>query len=58
VRFWQAATLVTVGQVEQALPIFKEIFAQDENWRKLVPRLVEAKLLPADSAIIDRITAQ
>jgi len=58
VRFWQAATLVTVGQTEKALPIFKEIFAQDENWRVLVPRLVKAELLPGDSTVIDRIMSQ
>ena len=58
IRFWQAVTLVTVGQVDQSLPIFKEVFQQDEAWRVLVPRLVSADLLPNDPEIIAKITAQ
>ena len=58
VRFWQAVTLVTVGEVDRALPVFEDIFAQDERWRVLVPRLVDAELLPDDQEIIDRIVAQ
>ena len=58
VQFWQAATLVSVGEVDRALPIFKEIFAQDSKWRELIPRLVKAELLPDDSAVIERIVKQ
>jgi len=58
IRFWQAVTLVTVGQVDRSLPIFKEVFKADESWRILVPRLVKADLLPDDDKIIARITAQ
>ena len=58
VMFWHAATLVTAGQVERSLPIFKEVFAKDENWRTLVPRLVEVDLLPNDEAIIKKIVSQ
>jgi len=58
IRFWQAVTLVTVGQVDRSLPIFKEVFKADDSWRILVPRLVKAELLPNDDEIIARITAQ
>jgi uncharacterized Ntn-hydrolase superfamily protein len=58
VQFWQAATLVSVGEVDRALPIFKEIFAQNSKWRELIPRLVKAELLPHDSAVIERIMKQ
>jgi len=58
VLFWYAATLVSAGEVESSLPIFKEVFQADETWRTLVPRLVDAELLPADSEIIDKIMAQ
>lgn len=58
VQFWQAATLVSVGEVERALPIFKEIFAKDAKWRELIPRLVKAELLPDDSAMIEQIVSQ
>jgi len=58
ILFWYAATLVTIDQVEKALPVFKDVFAKDEAWRELVPRLVEVDLLPRDEAIIERIVAQ
>jgi uncharacterized Ntn-hydrolase superfamily protein len=58
IRFWQAVTLVTAGQVNQSLPIFKEVFQADESWRILVPRLVKAELLPNDDKIIATIVKQ
>ncbi|MEW5925500.1 MAG: DUF1028 domain-containing protein [Candidatus Zixiibacteriota bacterium] len=58
VLFWYAATLVSAGEVDSSLPIFKQVFQIDESWRELVPRLVKAELLPDDKAIIDRIIKQ
>lgn len=55
VTFWYAVTLVTAGQIDRALPLFKDIFRQDSNWRILVPRLVDADQLPNDPEIIKRI---
>ncbi len=55
ILFWQAATLVEVGELEKALPIFKVVFEADESWRELVPRLVKADLLPDDDTIIKQI---
>jgi uncharacterized Ntn-hydrolase superfamily protein len=56
--FWQAVTLFMAGQEEQALPIFRQVFAREERWRRLVPRLPAAGLLPADPAKIERILGQ
>ena len=58
VRYWQAVTLVSVGETERALPIFKDIFTQDARWRELIPRLVKAELLPDDSSVIELIMSQ
>ncbi|UCG61864.1 MAG: DUF1028 domain-containing protein [Candidatus Zixiibacteriota bacterium] len=58
ILFWHAATLVTAGQVNESLPLFKQVFGVDEHWRVLVPRLVKADLLPDDDDIIDKIMAQ
>ena len=55
--FWQAVTLFAAGQEEKALPIFARVFAADERWRRLVPRLPAAGLLPDDPAKIARIVA-
>lgn len=58
ILYWQAVTLVTAGEVDQALPIFKKVFAKDNNWKVLTPRLVDADLLPDKPEIIDKIMAQ
>jgi uncharacterized Ntn-hydrolase superfamily protein len=58
IMFWYAVTLVTAGEVDRSLPLFKDIFKADPNWRTLVPRLVDADQLPNDPAIIKKIVAQ
>lgn len=58
IPFWRAVTLVGSGKVDDALPIFKRVFALEERWAEVVPRLVEAGLLTDDQAVIDRILAQ
>ncbi len=58
ILFWHAVTLVTAGEVERSLPIFKEVFAADSSWRALVPRLVNSDLLPDDKKLIERIMGQ
>lgn len=58
IQFWHAVTLVTVNQLDRALPIFKKVFAADPAWRDLVPRLADADLLPDDEEIIAKIQAQ
>lgn len=54
--FWHAVALVNAGQLEAALPIFKNVFSQDPRWRTLVPRLAECGQLPKDPALLARIT--
>lgn len=58
ILFWHAQTLVMAGEIERALPIFKEVFKADSSWRTLVPRLVNSDLLPEDEKIISKILAQ
>lgn len=58
IRFWQAATLARLGKVDAALPIFRDVFAREQRWVELVPRLVAAELLPNDPALLDRIRSQ
>ncbi len=53
--FWQAVTLFSVGKEEEALPLFREVFAREERWARLVPRLPAAGLLPEDPKKIERI---
>ena len=53
--FWHGVTLVGIGKVDEALPLFKRAFAQDKSWIELVKRLPKAGQLPNDSAIIRKI---
>ncbi len=53
--FWHAVALVNMKRVEEALPLFKKVFAMDENWRRLTPRLPKAGMLPDDAMLIERI---
>ena len=44
-KYWHAVTLINNGKPEEALPIFKEVFSQDMNWRILTERLPKSGLL-------------
>ena len=56
--YWQAVALASNGQLEKALPIFKEVFAQDPHWVDLTPRLPPVGLLPVDPDVLMRILDQ
>jgi uncharacterized Ntn-hydrolase superfamily protein len=53
--FWHAVALVNIQRVEEALPIFRSVFAMDPNWRTLTPRLVTCGMLPDDPELFQRI---
>ena len=44
-KYWHAVTLVNNGKLEEALPMFKEVFEKDHNWAIMTPRLIDSKLL-------------
>ncbi|HVR98538.1 MAG TPA: DUF1028 domain-containing protein [Thermoanaerobaculia bacterium] len=53
--FWQAVTLFMAGQEDKALPVFRDVFAREERWARLVPRLPASGLLPDDPKKIEKI---
>jgi uncharacterized Ntn-hydrolase superfamily protein len=53
--FWQAVTLFMAGQEDRAMPIFRDVFALEERWARLVPRLPASGLLPDDPKKIEKI---
>ncbi|RMD48783.1 MAG: DUF1028 domain-containing protein [Ignavibacteria bacterium] len=57
-KYWHAVTLVNIGELEKALPLFKEIFSKDQNWKELTPRLLKNNLLNADSLSLKKIMEQ
>lgn len=56
--FWTAVSLAGVNRIEEALPIFKEVFERAPNLRGLVPRLIPAGLLPENEELIEEIIGQ
>lgn len=54
--YWHAVSLVNMGRVDEALPLFARVFKMEPSWRTLTPRLRAAGLLPNDDALIKRIT--
>ena len=57
-KYWTAVSLANTGEVEKALPMFKEIFAIDKNWKELTKRLPPVGLLTVDENKLKKILEQ
>jgi tetratricopeptide (TPR) repeat protein len=60
VQYWAAVTLATSGKLEQALPIFRTVFAADPNWVELTRRLIKPGIIPDNPeghALMEQIVA-
>ncbi len=44
-KYWHAVTLCENGMLEEALPMFAEIFSKNSDWKLLTPRLRNVGLL-------------
>lgn len=58
IAFWSAFTLATKGRVDQAVPMFKKVFAADKNWVEVLKRLPKAGLISDNDsgrALLQRI---
>jgi uncharacterized Ntn-hydrolase superfamily protein len=53
--FWHAVTLANANRVDDALPMFKRVFAADRNWATLIRRLPKSGMLPDDAKLIEKI---
>lgn len=56
--FWHAVALANSGKRDEALPIFKSVFAKEPFWKRLVPRLADVGQLPKDPGLLKAIDAQ
>jgi tetratricopeptide (TPR) repeat protein len=54
-KYWHAVSLANVGRLEEALPLFKEVFQADSNWKTLTPRLVPIGLLEVSDQELQQI---
>jgi uncharacterized Ntn-hydrolase superfamily protein len=55
--FWHAVTLADLGHMDEALPLFRDVFARNADWATLLPRLPKAGLLRDDPEMMHRILA-
>lgn len=55
--YWQAVTLVGNDRLDEALPIFRRVFAAEERWIELTRRLPGVGLLPDDPEVVTAILA-
>ena len=54
--FWHAVTLADLGRLDEALPIFRAVFARNPDWWTLVQRLPASGLLRDDPHLLARIS--
>lgn len=54
-KYWHAVSLVNMGELDKALPIFRQVFEADSNWKTLTPRLVPSELLKTTEEEMKRI---
>jgi uncharacterized Ntn-hydrolase superfamily protein len=54
-KYWTAVALANKGNLKEALPLFKEIFKKDKNWKTLTPRLIPNGLLTVDEKTLKEI---
>ncbi len=54
-KYWMAVSLVNIGKVEESLPVFKEVFRTDKNWKTLTKRIVKNGMLKVDETGLKKI---
>src|SRR6185503_13508426 len=54
-QYWSAVSLVNAGRLEDALPLFRSVFAREPAWAELTGRLPKVDLLKADDATLTKI---
>jgi len=57
-QFWAAVSMYTNGRRQEALPLFRKVFAREARWVPLVERLAKAALFPDDPKQIAEVQAQ
>jgi uncharacterized Ntn-hydrolase superfamily protein len=54
-KYWTAVTLAGIGRLEEALPMFKEVFHKTPELKILTPRIVPSGLLPDEKKLLNQI---
>ena len=54
-KYWKAVALANSGRLEEAKPIFKMIFEEDENWKEMTTRLPASGILTISEEELEEI---
>ncbi len=54
-KYWKAVALANNKRLDEALPVFKQIFDKDDNWRELTKRLPKSGLLTVSKTQLNQI---
>lgn len=57
-KYWTAIALANNNRLQEALPIFKTVFAKDSNWRTMTGRLSKPGLLTVSQNDLKKIIEQ
>ncbi len=58
ITFWHAVALADTGHMEQALPIFRQVFAENPDWAVLLKRLPPVGMVKMSPAEVEKIIHQ
>lgn len=53
--YWTAVSMANAGRLEQALPLFKQVFNKNENWVTLTHRITQNNILSVPDSTLQRI---
>ena len=54
-KYWTAVTLAGIGKLEEALPMFRDVFQKAPELKTMTPRIVPSGLLPDDNSLLNQI---
>ncbi len=57
-KFWHAVMMANNGKIDESLPLFKEVFSRDNNWRTLFERLPASGLTNLPESDLKKILGQ
>ena len=57
-QYWYAVALANAGDVEAAIPVFREVFKGDPKWAELTTRLPKVDILQVSHRELERILAE
>ena len=56
--YWTAVTLASTGEMEKALPLFKDVFERNPNLKTMTPAVAKSGFLPLDDQTLKLIMSQ